>query len=82
MKIGDMVKMNFDFRHLAYDKIRIIDIYSTISPKSSYQRRYKIEYIGLIDIRTGLTVKRWMNDSDITLDVEYYRDKKIEEILK
>ena len=42
--------------------------------------RYKIEMHNVLNVQ-GTNVVKWVDESDIVLDIEYYRNLKIENIL-
>jgi acetoacetate decarboxylase len=42
--------------------------------------RYKIEMYNVLNVQ-GTNVVKWVDENDITLDIEYYRNLKIENIL-
>ena len=74
MKIGDRVK---DIKVEVYKNspIEIVDVseeWNTL--------RYRVKYLKIYNV-LGDNMIRWVDEDDIELDKEYYRDKKIETIL-
>jgi len=47
---------------------------------SEASTRYKIEMYNVLNVQ-GTNVVKWVDENDITLDIEYYRNLKIESIL-
>ena len=72
LKVGDRVR---NVRGYEDEPAIIIDE----STDRTY--RLKIEYLKVLNV-SGSNVRTWVNESDITLDIEYYRNLKIENILK
>lgn len=75
MKVGDRVR-NIKIKKYQCEPIVIIEIseeWNTL--------RYLIEYLNVFNVQ-GTKMINWVGEEDITLDIEYYRDGKIEEILK
>ena len=68
LKVGDRV------RYINDEPASIIDV----STDRTY--RIKIEYLKVLNV-SGYNVKSWVDENDITLDIEYYRNLKIEKIL-
>jgi hypothetical protein len=71
IKIGDRVR---NIRTEAYkdEPIVVID--------KSWGNRYHIKYLNVYTVQ-NTNVLSWVDEDDITLDVEYYRNLKIENIL-
>lgn len=69
-KVGDMVK---DIRREAYkdDPIKIIKVNGN---------RYQLEYLNVYNVQ-GTNMLFWVDVEDIELDLEYYREQKINNIL-
>ena len=42
--------------------------------------RYKIEMHNVLNVQ-GANVVKWVDENDITLDIEYYRNLKLEKLL-
>jgi acetoacetate decarboxylase len=43
--------------------------------------RYKIEMHNVLNVQ-GTNVVKWVDESDIVLDIEYYRNEKLNKILE
>jgi len=43
--------------------------------------RYKIEMYNVLNVQ-GTNVVKWVDEDDITLDIEYYRNEKLNKILE
>ena len=73
LKVGDRVR---NIRTKAYkdEPIIIIDRFS------NNERRYHIKYLNVYNVG-GTNMLSWVDAGDITLDIEYYRNLKIEKIL-
>ena len=71
IKIGDRVR---NIREEVYkdEPIVVID--------KSWRNRYHIEYLNVYTVQ-NTNVLSWVDEDDITLDIEYYRNLKIENIL-
>jgi hypothetical protein len=71
IKVGDRVR---NIRTEAYkdEPIVVID--------KSWRNRYHIQYLNVYTVQ-NTNVLSWVDEDDITLDVEYYRNLKIENIL-
>ena len=72
LKVGDRVR---NVRIIQYkdEPIVLIDIFNN--------KRYHIEYLNVYTVQ-NINMLSWVNEDDITLDIEYYRNLKIENILK
>jgi hypothetical protein len=70
--IGDRVK------ELGRDCYRDepIEIISTLKEN----KRYHLKYLNVFNVQ-GTNMLFWVHEDDIILDKEYYRDKKINEVL-
>jgi hypothetical protein len=71
IKIGDRVR---NIREEVYkdEPIVVID--------KSWRNRYHIEYLNVYTVQ-NTNMLSWVDEDDITLDIEYYRNLKIENIL-
>ena len=71
IKVGDRVR---NIRTEAYkdEPIVVID--------KSWRNRYHIKYLNVYTVQ-DTNVLSWVDEDDITLDIEYYRNLKIENIL-
>jgi hypothetical protein len=72
IQIGDRVR---NIRVEAYkdEPIVVID--------KSWRNRYHIKYLNVYTVQ-NTNVLSWVDEDDITLDIEYYRDSKLEKLLK
>lgn len=74
MKVGDRVK-NIRVKAYKFEPMVIIEIseeWNTL--------RYLVEYLGIFNT-SGKKMTNWVGEDDIMLDIEFYRDEKIKEIL-
>jgi len=71
IQIGDRVR---NIRVEAYkdEPIVVIDIFEN--------KRYHIEYLNVYTVQ-NTNMLSWVDEDDITLDVEYYRNEKLNKIL-
>lgn len=70
-KIGDKVKNTFEYKNESCEVVFVGDINSL---------RYQIKYLDVYTYQ-GTNMISWVDESDITLDLEYYRDNKLDDIL-
>ena len=68
MKIGDRII------YKGHEGI-IIDIYQSIG------KRYLIQLFDQYNV-TGGPIKTWVNNTNISLDIQYYRDLQLNKLLK
>jgi len=84
IQIGDRVR---NIRTEAYkdEPIVVIDkllnFVSRYAKKASWRNRYHIQYLNVYTVQ-NTNVLSWVDEDDITLDIEYYRDSKLEKLLK
>jgi hypothetical protein len=71
IKVGDRVR-NIRAEVYKYEPIVVID--------KSWRNRYHIKYLNVYTVQ-NTNVLSWVDEDDITLDIEYYRNLKIENIL-
>jgi hypothetical protein len=71
IKVGDRVR-NISVGTYKDEPIVVID--------KSWRNRYHIKYLNVYTVQ-NTNVLSWVDEDDITLDVEYYRNLKIENIL-
>ena len=76
IKVGDRVRT---IRTEAYkdEPIVVIAILSGVFEN----KRYHIEYLNVYTVQ-NTNMLSWVDEDDITLDIEYYRDIKLEKLLK
>ena len=70
LKVGDRVR---NVRGYEDEPIVVID--------KSWRNRYHIKYLNVYTVQ-DTNMLSWVDEDDITLDIEYYRNLKIENILK
>ena len=67
------------------ERVEVIQIYEPTSNdihrifKSIIPRRYKIELLNTINPE-GTNLTRWVSEDEITLDLEYYRNIKLNQL--
>ena len=71
IKVGDRVR---NIRAEVYKDEPIV-----VTDKS-WRNRYHIKYLNVYTVQ-NTNVLSWVDEDDITLDIEYYRNLKIENIL-
>jgi hypothetical protein len=72
IQIGDRVR-NIRVEVYKDEPIVVIDIYDN--------KRYHIKYLNVYTVQ-NTNMLSWVDKDDITLDIEYYRDIKLEKLLK
>ena len=70
LKVGDRVR-NVRGRY-EDEPIVVID--------KSWRNRYHIKYLNVYTVQ-NTNMLSWVDEDDITLDIEYYRNEKLNEIL-
>jgi hypothetical protein len=76
IKVGDRVR---NIRTEAYKDEPIVVIDK--SWRNRYHEvRYKLQYLNVYTVQ-NTNMLSWVDEDDITLDIEYYRNLKIENIL-
>ena len=81
IKVGDRVKVvRFrQFKKELVDNIKgSIEVVEVMNWRKN--NRYKIELHGVLNVQ-GNHVIKWISEDDITLDIEYYRDQKLNKLL-
>jgi hypothetical protein len=71
IKVGDRVR-NIRVEVYKDEPIVVIDIFEN--------KRYHIEYLNVYTVQ-NTNMLSWVDEGDITLDVEYYRSLKLEKLL-
>ncbi len=71
IKVGDRVR-NIRAEVYKDEPIVVID--------KSWRNRYHIEYLNVYTVQ-NTNMLSWVDEGDITLDIEYYRELKLEELL-
>ena len=72
IKVGDRVR-NIRIEAYKDEPIVVID--------KSWRNRYHIQYLNVYTVQ-NTDMLSWVDGGDITLDIEYYRNLKIEKILE
>lgn len=72
IQIGDRVR-NIRAEVYKDEPIVVID--------KSWRNRYHIKYLNVYTVQ-NTNMLSWVDEGDITLDIEYYRDSKLEKLLK
>jgi hypothetical protein len=71
IKVGDRVR-NIRVEVYKDEPIVVIDIYDN--------KRYHLEYLNVYTVQ-NTNMLSWVDEDDITLDIEYYRNLKLEKLL-
>jgi len=71
IKVGDRVR-NIRVEVYKDEPIVVVDIFDN--------KRYHIKYLNVYTVQ-NTNMLSWVDEDDITLDVEYYRNLKIQNIL-
>ena len=71
IKVGNRVR-NIRVEVYKDEPIVVIDIFEN--------KRYHIEYLNVYTVQ-NTTMLSWVDKDDITLDIEYYRNEKLNKIL-
>jgi hypothetical protein len=77
IQIGDRVR-NIRTEVYKDEPIVVIDIYDN---EPFDFKRYHIKYLNVYTVQ-NTNMLSWVHKDDITLDIEYYRDSKLEKLLK
>jgi hypothetical protein len=72
IQIGDRVR-NIRVEVYKDEPIVVVDIFKN--------KRYHIKYLNVYTVQ-NTNMLSWVDEGDITLDIEYYRDSKLEKLLK
>ncbi len=72
IKVGDRVR-NIRVEVYKGEPIVVID--------KSGRNRYHIKYLNVYTVQ-NTNMLSWVDEGDLTLDIEYYRDSKLEKLLK
>ena len=72
IQIGDRVR-NIRAEVYKDEPIVVID--------KSWRNRYHIKYLNVYTVQ-NTNMLSWVDKDDVTLDIEYYRDSKLEKLLK
>lgn len=72
LKVGDRVR-NIRIEAYKDEPIVVID--------KSWRNRYHIKYLNVYTVQ-NTNMLSWVDEDDITLDIEYYREQKLNKILE
>jgi hypothetical protein len=78
IKVGDKVLRLRQFKKELVDikgQVEVVEVSNW-----GKNNRYKIELHGVLNVK-GTNVIKWVDESDITLDIKYYRNEKLNKIL-
>jgi len=79
LKIGDRVRNVRDIQYKDESVVIVGESDNNNSLKIKFNR-YHIKYLNVFTV-SGDNMMSWVDESDIVLDIEYYRNLKIENIL-
>ena len=74
LKIGDRVRNVRDIQYKDESVVIVGESDNNNSLKIKFNR-YRIKYLNVFTV-SGDNMMSWVDESDIVLDIEYYRDKK------
>lgn len=80
LKIGDRVRNVRDIQYKDESVIIVGESDNNNSLKIKFNR-YHIKYLNVFTVR-GDNMMSWVDESDISLDIEYYRNEKLNRILE
>ncbi len=78
IQIGDRVR-NISVGTYKEEPIVVIDKSIQIALKNR-RNRYHIKYLNVYTVQ-NTNMLSWVDEDDITLDIEYYRERKLEKLL-
>ena len=84
LKIGDRVR---NVRTIQYKDEPIVIVgesdhnHEYTNEINRFSNRYHIKYLNVFTV-SGDNMMSWVDDKDITLDIEYYRNEKLNKILE
>ena len=79
LKIGDRVRNVRDIQYKDESVVIVGESDNNNSLKIKFNR-YHIKYLNVFTVR-GDNMMSWVDESDIVLDIEYYRNEKLNKIL-
>lgn len=82
IQVGDRVR-NIRVEVYKDEPIIVVDVFSGFSGGAfarSGRKRYHIKYLNVYTVQ-NTNMMSWVDEDDITLDIEYYRNYKLEELL-
>jgi hypothetical protein len=78
LKIGDRVR---NVRTIQYKDESVVIVGESDQNKiNRFSNRYHIKYLNVFTV-SGDNMMSWVDEDDITLDIEYYRNLKLEKLL-
>ena len=80
IQVGDRVR-NIRTKVYKDEPIVVIDIFVYFAANKNEKKRYHIEYLNVYTVQ-NTNMLSWVDEDDITLDIEYYRELKLEKLLK
>jgi hypothetical protein len=80
LKIGDRVRNVRDIQYKDESVVIVGESDNNSSLKIKFNR-YHIKYLNVFTV-SGDNMVSWVDDKDITLDIEYYRNEKLNKILE
>ena len=78
MKVGDRVRLKAS-RIWKDEPIVIVDVFEIAFYKIR-SRRYQIKYLNVYSSDGDKLATSWVDGGDLTLDIEYYREVKLNEL--
>ena len=79
LKIGDRVRNVRDIQYKDESVVIVGESDNNNSLKIKFNR-YHIKYLNVFTV-SGDNMMSWVDESDISLDIEYYRNEKLNKIL-
>lgn len=79
MKVGDRVRLKGQSRIWKDEPIVIVDVFEIYFYKIR-SRRYQIKYLNVYSSDGDKLATSWVDGGDIALDIEYYREVKLNEL--
>lgn len=80
LKIGDRVRNVRDIQYKDESVVIVGESDNNNSLRIKFNR-YHIKYLNVFTV-SGDNMMFWVDDKDITLDIEYYRNEKLNKILE
>ena len=80
LKVGDRVRNIRDIQYKDESVVIVGESDNNNSLKIKFNR-YHIKYLNVFTV-SGDNMMSWVDESDIVLDIEYYREQKINKILE
>ena len=74
IQVGDRVR-NISVGKYKDEPIIVVDVFS-----GPGRKRYHIKYLNVYTVQNK-NMLSWVSEDDITLDIEYYRNSKLEKLL-